>query len=212
MKKIHFVVVLIMSLVTVACGSSEREATAGAPESETARTTTAAVQFDQTGAQTERETWFENWDEAMVAAKAENKPVYVHFTADWCTWCKKMESETYTVEGINKRLSDQWISLKVDTENPLKKATFYVSSDNMLVYLRDGVSGYESKNLPYNEIPPYFGVKGLPTLLFIDKEGQPLYPLSQYLPANQLAPMLDYFRDELYKNDVDLTEYVKGRS
>ena len=38
------------------------------------------------------------WSEAVKKATAENKPIYVHFTTDWCGWCRRIEEDTYADE------------------------------------------------------------------------------------------------------------------
>ena len=34
-----------------------------------------------------------SWDTARKAAEAAGKPIFLHFTADGCTWCRKIEGE-----------------------------------------------------------------------------------------------------------------------
>jgi len=36
-----------------------------------------------------------SYNTALAQAKKENKPLYLHFTTDWCGWCRKIEQDVY---------------------------------------------------------------------------------------------------------------------
>lgn len=46
-------------------------------------------------------------------ATQSNKPMIVHFTTDWCGWCRKLEQETYPNPNVVARLK-QFICVQVD--------------------------------------------------------------------------------------------------
>ena len=149
----------------------------------------------------------------MEAAKKENKPVYVHFTADWCKWCIKMEKETYSTEEIKKRMGNDWITIKIDTEDKEKSCTVYINDKEKIArgYIKGDMGYFEEKNMSNQQLVGMFG-GSLPTLLFVDKEGEFVYPNKGYLPKEVFTPMLDYFRDELYAKDVKLQEYIDSKN
>jgi thioredoxin-related protein len=138
--------------------------------------------------------WYTDWDKGLEAAKKEQKPVIVDFYADWCVYCKKMEKETFTAPEIKKRLAEGWIAIKVD------------------LGIRDKQGTFDGKTMTYPQLASYFGVNGLPTYLFIDKEGKPVYPYPGYVPKEQFGPMLDYFKEELYTKKIKLSDYVESKS
>ena len=74
----------------------------------------------------------------MKAAKKEKKPVYIHFTADWCKWCRVMEKETYAATEIDESLKTDWICIKIDTEARNKSGTIYTNErdKSLLVYMK----------------------------------------------------------------------------
>ncbi|MCK5742103.1 MAG: thioredoxin family protein, partial [Chlorobi bacterium] len=47
--------------------------------------------------------WLTNYDEALVKAKAENKPIFIDFTGKKCTNCKKMERTIFPQAMIAER-------------------------------------------------------------------------------------------------------------
>jgi len=55
--------------------------------------------------------------EAMPEAAKQDKPVIIHFTADWCSWCTKMKKETYTDPAVAKLMRDEFITAVVDTDH-----------------------------------------------------------------------------------------------
>ena len=44
--------------------------------------------------------------EAVKIAKAEGKPLYLHFTTTWCGWCRRIEADTYASDIGGKALKD----------------------------------------------------------------------------------------------------------
>lgn len=40
--------------------------------------------------------WGSDWGKALEQARKEGKLLLVHFGAEWCTWCRKMDAETFS--------------------------------------------------------------------------------------------------------------------
>ncbi len=128
---------------------------------------------------------------ALAAAKKDKRPVFVDFYTDWCSWCKKMDQETYTDPGIQKLIKEGWVAMKINAEDNSKKGVF------------------NGKSMTYREIGQYFRVSGYPSFLFIDKEGKPVTVLPGYFPKTDFALVLKYFKDELYTKKVELDRYIE---
>lgn len=66
---------------------------------------------------------FTDFDEALLAAQEQNKPLLIDFTGWACVNCRKMEETVWTVESIKKRLKEDFIlvSLYVDDKVELPK-------------------------------------------------------------------------------------------
>ena len=56
------------------------------------------------------------FEEALVKAKQENKPLFVDFYAVWCVPCKKMAKTVFTQEAVGKYFNEHFISLQLDAE------------------------------------------------------------------------------------------------
>ncbi len=90
--------------------------------------------------------WIYNLERGLNLAKSEKKYAMVDFYADWCLSCKELDAKTYTDKRVEKRLKD-FVLIKVDM----------------------------TKNTPYNrELTKKYDIKGLPLVLFFDKNGKEL--------------------------------------
>jgi len=54
--------------------------------------------------------------EGVALGKSQGKILFVHFWADWCTYCHTMEKETFQNPAVMKMLAKDFISIKVDTD------------------------------------------------------------------------------------------------
>ena len=63
--------------------------------------------------------------EGVAAARNEGKKIFLHFYADWCTYCKKVASESFRDEKVVDYLTRNFISIRVDTERQKKIASRY---------------------------------------------------------------------------------------
>jgi thioredoxin-related protein len=83
------------------------------------------------------------WSEAMALAKKENKLVFLDISASWCGPCKKLKANTFTDAEVGKYYNSNFINVELDGEKG------------------------EGVNLAHK-----YGVRGYPTLLFINPDGE----------------------------------------
>ena len=88
---------------------------------------------------------------ARVLAEADDKPIVVYFTADWCAWCRKMSTTTFTDREVTAS-ADKFIWTKVDGEAaPVVPAIFGIRTVPAgLVITADGwmVAGHDGYATP----------------------------------------------------------------
>ena len=60
-------------------------------------------------------TWV-GYNQGMTQGRDFDKPVFLHFTAPWCSWCKKMKKETYTDPKVIRYMTDNFVAVMIDTE------------------------------------------------------------------------------------------------
>ncbi len=88
--------------------------------------------------------WVLNEEEGLRQAKAGGKVATIDFWAEWCAACKEFEKFTYTDSGVIKE-SRRFVNIKIDCTN---------ANDPKVKQLWDK-----------------YGVVGLPTIVFINKDG-----------------------------------------
>ena len=88
---------------------------------------------------------WEEFSEARIAeAKAEGRPVMIDFSAGWCIPCRELDHKTFTNEAVID-YSESFVRLKMDLT---------------------------SINGEKKQIKRDFGIRGVPTIIFLDTSGE----------------------------------------
>jgi thiol:disulfide interchange protein len=82
------------------------------------------------------------WAEALQLAKQEGKPIFLDISASWCGPCKMLKARTFPNQEVGRFYNSNFINVAVDGEKG------------------EGI-----------ELARKYGIKGYPTLLFIDTNG-----------------------------------------
>lgn len=116
------------------------------------------------------EGFHKTWAEAQKAAREQNKPIYLHFTTDWCTWCRKMEKDTYG-NAAAKAAMGSFVTASLDCTSPRGQEP----------------AGQAAINLALME---KFAGQGYPFLVMTTPDGAVLNVLSGYLPPAEFTKEL----------------------
>ena len=78
-----------------------------------------------------------SFDEALKAAKQENKLVFIDFYTDWCGPCKKMAKEVFPQKMVGNFMNEKFVNLKFNAEKEGKElaARYKVSAYPTFVIL-----------------------------------------------------------------------------
>jgi thiol:disulfide interchange protein len=138
---------VVALVITVGCGGQAPEPTSTV---ETI-TTHGAVEVD----------WEDDFPAALKRAGSEGKPVLITFYADWCVWCKRLESTTLRDAKVMTMLRDKVVPLSLDVDN----------------------EGRELSN--------EYRVDGLPTVLVLDAEGREIGRIPGYMPPSGFLEQIE---------------------
>jgi len=148
-KKQWIPVALVAVVALVALGVANSACRRGGKEA-TKDLLPVAVSHNTSGVQ-----WIVSWDDAMARAKKENKAVVIDFYADWCVWCRRLDSTTYRDPKVVRYLTENTVPLKLNVEAD-----------------------------PGRAMANRYRVDGLPTIVILSAEGRELGRIPGYMPAD----------------------------
>jgi protein disulfide-isomerase len=99
--------------------------------------------------------WLTNYEAVRARAKKERKPILADFTgSDWCGWCIKLKKEVFDTPEFREWAKENVVLLEVDFPR--------------------GKAQSEELKRQNKELAAKFGIRGYPTVLFLDARGQVL--------------------------------------
>ncbi len=129
------------------------------------------------------------FDKGVDRAKKENKLLVVDFYTDWCQWCKVMDKETFANKQVVDFAKDNVIMAKINAE----------TSDKF---------GYKDANYSGRQLSQMFGIRGFPTTVFLDANGDLITTVSGYIPADRFTLILKYLSGSWYEK-MKFDEFLK---
>ncbi|VAX39914.1 hypothetical protein MNBD_PLANCTO02-1593 [hydrothermal vent metagenome] len=61
--------------------------------------------------------WHSDLNRAMAEAKKLNKPLIIHFYADWCGPCKKMDRDVLYSRGLLRQFGTRFVGVKINSDH-----------------------------------------------------------------------------------------------
>ena len=107
--------------------------------------------------------WESDMPSALERARNEGKPVLVNFYADWCVWCKRLETTTLKDAKVASVLQNKVVPLSLNVEG-------------------DG-----------KELSNEYEVDGLPTIIVLDAAGRELGRIPGYMPPDSFLERVENF-------------------
>jgi thioredoxin-related protein len=132
-------------------------------------------------------TW-RSFDDGVALAGQTNKKLLVDVYTDWCSWCKKMDSEVYTDRNVVKLVHEHFVAVKLNAE-----------SDKSVTY--------HGRSFKESTLAHELDVTGYPTTIFLDEHATPITSVPGYSPAAHFANLLGFIGQDYYKS-VTYQEYL----
>ena len=103
-------------------------------------------------------------EKALEESKSEDKPLMIYFYTGWCSWCKKLERETYSNDQVASLLNDNFICLKINVEDhPSLMAEYRIPGFPTVIFL--SAEGEEMGRIMGYKPPDVFMIMASPHVL-----------------------------------------------
>lgn len=131
--------------------------------------------------------------EGMALAAKEKKHVVIDFYTAWCRWCKVMDKETFSDPEVKRYLAGNFVTIRVDAENKTEKLSYQGGEYSPFTLARR------------------LGVRGFPSLAYLDRDGELIMVVPGFMPAKTFLPFLRYMQKECYKQQMTFDEFMKKK-
>lgn len=132
-----------------------------------------------------------SFEEILKLAQKEKKKVVIQVYADWCSWCKKMERETYPDELVQKELKRNYYLYRLNGES------------------RETIE-YDGRRWTKAELTKAFGIRGFPSTIFLNFDSKPITVLPGYVDAKTFSNILKFIGDDLYTK-MTFDDFMKNK-
>lgn len=131
-------------------------------------------------------------EEAAKLNKKHQKKFFIDVYTDWCGWCKKMDSGTFTDPVIVEYMNKNFWAVKLDAE----------TQDTIVVNEQTFVSTNPGGKRASHQLAAALlnGKMSYPSFVFLDDEVKLITVLPGFNPPEKLEPVLHYIAEEKYKD------------
>jgi len=133
------------------------------------------------------------FDEGMKMVSKEKKPAVIDFYTSWCKWCKVMDEKTFSDPQVKSYLARNFVTIRLNAEDTRK------------------MFEYEGKKMNSVQLTRHFGVRGYPSLAYLDNEGKLITVVPGYIPKDTFLPLLKYIKEECYKKQITFKEFLERK-
>jgi thioredoxin-related protein len=123
-------------------------------------------------------------------AGREKKPVVIDFYTSWCRWCKVMDEKTFSDPEVESYLAEHFVSIRINAESRTERFKF------------------KGREYTPVELTRAFGVRGFPSLAYLDRGGELITVVPGFVPKETFLPFLHYIQKECYKQQMTFEEFL----
>jgi thioredoxin-related protein len=148
---------------------------------------------DEAGEGSAAENDWLSFGEGIELAEREQKPVVIDFYTSWCRWCKVMDEKTFSDPEVAAYLSEHFVSIRLNAESRTEKFSF------------------KGREYTPVELTRAFGVRGFPSLAYLDRDGELITIVPGFVPKDTFLPFLHYIQKECYKQQMTFEDFLKKK-
>jgi thioredoxin-related protein len=132
-------------------------------------------------------------EEAIQLSSQEPRVLGIDVYTDWCGWCKRMDANTFSDPKVAAAMNKHFYPVKLDAEGKED----IVIGDKTYKFVANGRKGYHEMAVIVTK-----GRLSYPTISYVDAKGKVLQAAPGYKTPEQFKVYLDYYSDEVYKNQT----------
>lgn len=132
------------------------------------------------------------FEELPAKQAKEPRKVLVDLYTDWCGWCKKMDSGTFSDANVARYLGEKFYAVKFNAETA-DQVTFKGQTYGFVNFGNRGANGLAV------ELGSFNGRLGYPTIVILDEALNKLETNPGYKDANSLLSLARYYGEDHYK-------------
>lgn len=107
------------------------------------------------------------------------KPIFLFVQTDWCTFCKKMKTETFADPAVQTELNGRFVNITINPE-------------------KDGTARFTGEELSFAALAEKLGVNGYPASFFFTPDGKLLGGQPGYIEPSLFAELTEYIGGGYY--------------
>ena len=135
-----------------------------------------------------------NWmsfEDAVEAAKEEPRKIFVDVYTSWCTYCKKMDRETFSNPYVANYLNENYYPVKLDAQ----QENDIVFNNRIYSFVRRGAK------TSYHQLAAMImnGRLSYPTIVFLDESQKVIQSIAGYRDPIDLELYIRYFGEDQHK-------------
>lgn len=127
-------------------------------------------------------------EEAEKMALKEPRPLFIDTYTDWCSWCKKLDADTFSNPVIAEILNTKFYPVKFNAEGK-EPATFKGTK-----FINDGKNGRTHQLA----IALLQGKLGYPSVVFFNEKLELLTVVPGYRGPKDFEPLISFFASKAY--------------
>jgi thioredoxin-related protein len=129
-----------------------------------------------------------SFEEAVKMNEKAPKKIFIDVYTHWCGWCKKMDAGTFMDDTIANYMNEKYYAVKLDAET---KDTIHFKNQSFAFRPE-----YKSNEFAVSLLN---GQMSYPTFVFLDENVNMLSPLPGYQTVEQLALVMKFYGEDIYK-------------
>jgi len=102
-----------------------------------------------------------------------------------------MDEKTFSDPEIEAYLAEHFVTIRLNAESRNERYSF------------------NGKQYSPVELTRSFGVRGFPSLAYLDKEGELITVVPGFVPKETFLPFLHYIQKECYKQQMSFKDFLK---